>query len=274
MKMGFLFDKRSRVGFVLVMLTGLAACSSTDKSELAFEEVPAEKLYAEGLVAMESGDRKEAKKKFEELDRQHPYSNYARKSMMLSAYSHYKGGEFTECISDAKRFLTLYPGDEDAPYAYYLIGQSYFRQIPDVTRDQEAAERAMKAMNDLIQRYPDSEYANDARRKIRITMDQLAGKEMQIGRYYMERKEYIAAVNRFKVVVSDFQKTRHVEEGLMRLAEAYLAMGITHEAQAAVAVLGHNFPDSEWYKTAYKMLNKDGLDPKADKGSWVSRVFS
>ena len=232
--MGSLFAKRSRFGFALALVCGLAACSSTDKSDLAFEEVPAEKLYAEGLVALESGDRKEARNKFEELDRQHPYSNYARKSMMLSAYSHYKGGEFTECIADAKRFLTLYPGDEDAPYAYYLIGQSYFRQIPDVTRDQEAAERAMKAMNDLIQRYPDSEYSNDARRKIRITMDQLAGKEMQIGRYYLERKEYIAAVNRFKTVVSDFQKTRHVEEGLMRLAEAYLAMGITHEAQSAL----------------------------------------
>ena len=272
--MGFLFAKRGRFGLALVLASGLAACSSTDPSELAFEEIPAEKLYAEGLVAMESGDAKAAKKSFDELDRQHPYSNYARKSIMLTAYTHYKGGQYTECVTAAKRFLALYPGDDDAPYAYYLIGQSYFKQIPDVTRDQEASERAMQAMNELIQRYPDSEYSDDARQKIRITMDQLAGKEMQIGRYYLERREYIAAVNRFKVVVTDFQMTRQVEEGLMRLAESYLAMGITHEAQTAVAVLGHNFPQSKWYKIAYSMLNKDGLAPEVNRGSWMARLFN
>lgn len=267
------FAKQLRVGFATLSLLAIAACSSTDPSELAFKEVPAEKLYAEGLVAMEAGDVKESKKKFDELDRQHPYSNYARKSMVMSAYGHYKNGQFTECVQTAKRFIALYPGDEDVPYAYYLIGQSYFRQIPDVTRDQEATERAMKAMNELIQRYPDSEYTNDARKKIRITMDQLAGKEMQIGRYYLERKEYIAAANRFKLVATDFQTTRHVEEGLMRLAETYLAMGITHEAQTAVAVLGHNFPESEWYGRAHSMLKDDGLAPKVNSGSWMAKLF-
>lgn len=271
--MGNSFKKQGRIGFALLGGLLLAACSSTDPSELAFEEVPAEKLYAEGIVAMDQGDLKTVKEKFSELDRQHPYSNYARKSMILSAYSHYRSGEYTECVSTAKRFLALYPGDEDAAYAYYLIGQSYYRQIPDVTKDQEAAERAMQAMNELIQRYPDSEYTSDARKKIRITMDQLAGKEMQIGRYYLERQEYIAAVNRFKLVVTDFQVTRHVEEGLMRLAESYLAMGIVTEAQTAVAVLGHNFPQSEWYKRAYGMLKDDGLTPKVNKGSWMSRLF-
>ena len=272
--MEFPFAKRGRLGLAVIAVLGLGACSSTDPSELEFEEIPAEKLYAEGLIAMETGDRKEAKEKFEELDRQHPYSNYARRSMVLTAYTHYKAGQFTETISAAKRFIALYPSDEDVPYAYYLIGQSYFKQIPDITRDQEAAERAMGAMNDLIQRYPDSEYSDDARTKIRMTMDQLAGKEMQIGRYYLERHEYIAAVNRFKVVVTDFQTTRHVEEGLMRLAEAYLAMGITHEAQTAVAVLGHNFPESNWYKLAFNLLNKDGLAPEVNRGSWLARAFS
>ena len=272
--MGFLSEKRSRIGFALLLMLGLAACASSDPSELAFEEVPAEKLYAEGLRAMETGDRKQAKEKFEEIDRQHPYSRFAKKSMLLTAYQNFRGGNYEETVSSAKRFIALYPGDEDVPYAHYLIGESYYRQIPDVTRDQEAAERAMGAMNDLVQRYPDSEYADDARKKIRITLDQLAGKEMQIGRYYLERREFIAAINRFKVVVSDFQNTRHIEEALMRLAESYLAMGISNEAQSAVAVLGHNFPESEWYQRAFDMLNHDGLEPKIQQGSWVSRVFS
>ncbi|WP_316860106.1 outer membrane protein assembly factor BamD [uncultured Cohaesibacter sp.] len=270
--MGFLYTNRVRLGLAVLVLTGLGACASKDPSDLAFEEVPAEKLYAEGLVAMQSGDRKEANKKFEELDRQHPYSNFARQSMVLTAYTHYKSGQYTECISAAKRFITLFPGDEDVPYAYYLIGQSYFKQVLDVTRDQENAEKAMQAMNELIQRYPDSEYTKDARRKVRITMDQLAGKEMQIGRYYLERKEFIAAVNRFKVVVTDYQTTRQVEEALMRLAESYLALGIVHEAQTAVAVLGHNYPESKWYKIAYAMLKKDGVVPEVNKGSWMARL--
>lgn len=272
--MGFLSAKQNRIGFALLLALGVTACASKDPSELAFEEVPAEKLYAEGLRAMETGDGKEARKKFEEIDKQHPYSNFARKSMLLTAYQNFRGGNYTETVTAAKRFIALYPGDEDVPYAHYLIGESYYRQIPDVTRDQEAAERAMGAMNDLVQRYPDSEYADDARKKIRITLDQLAGKEMQIGRYYLERLEYIAAINRFKVVVSDFQNTRHVEEALVRLAEAYLAMGITNEAQSAIAVLGHNFPESEWYKRGYALLNKGGLEPKIQKGSWISRAFS
>ncbi|MCT4656463.1 MAG: outer membrane protein assembly factor BamD [Cohaesibacter sp.] len=272
--MVFPFAKQLRSGLILGSVLALAACSSTAPEELAFEEVPAEKLYAQGVTAMDSGDDKLAREKFEELDRQHPYSNLARKSMVLTAYNHYRRGEYTESVQASKRFIALYPGDEDVPYAYYLIGQSYYRQIPEVTRDQEAAERAMKAMNDLVQRYPDSEYASDARKKIRITMDQLAGKEMQIGRYYLERQEYIAAANRFKVVVSDFQTTRHVEEGLMRLAQTYLAMGIAHEAQTAVAVLGHNFPESKWYKKAHSMLSDDGLAPEVNSGSWMSKLFS
>lgn len=265
--------KHGRFGVAILALLAMTACSSTDPSELAFQEEPAEKLYAEGLVAMEGGDTKQAREKFEELDRQHPYSNYARKSMMLTAYSHFRAGQYTECVQAAKRFIALYPSDQDVPYAYYLIGESYYRQIPDITRDQEAAERAMQAMNELVQRYPDSEYADDARKKVRITLDQLAGKEMQIGRYYLERKEYIAAVNRFKVVVTDFQITRHVEEGLLRLAEAYMAMGIVHEAQTAVAVLGHNFPESEWYKRGFAMLKGGGLAPEVNKGSWMNRLL-
>nr|WP_321456338.1 outer membrane protein assembly factor BamD [uncultured Cohaesibacter sp.] len=272
--MDFLFAKRVWFGLAVLAISGLGACSHKDPSDLVFQEIPAEKLYAEGLLAMETGDRKEAKKKFDELDRQHPYSDYSRRSMMLTAYTHYKSGEYTECISAAKRFIALFPGDKDVPYAYYLIGQSYFNQIPDVTRDQETTQKALQAMNELVQNYPDSEYAGDARRKVRVTLDQLAGKEMQVGRYYLERKEYIAAINRFKVVVTDYQTTRQVEEALMRLAESYLALGITHEAQTAVAVLGHNYPESKWYKMAYSMLNKGGYEPEVNKGSWMARIFN
>ena len=169
--------------------------------------------------------------------------------------------------------MTLFPATEDAAYAQYLIGESYFRQIPDVTRDQDLSKKAMDAMGAVIQKYPDSEYANDARNKIDMARDQIAGKEMQIGRYYLERHEYLAAVNRFKTVVEEYQTTRHVEEALHRLTESYLALGIVPEAQTAAAVLGHNFPDSEWYQDSYKLLGKGGLEPEENKGSWISRAF-
>ena len=155
--------------------------------------------------------------------------------------------------------MTLFPATDDAAYAQYLIGESYFRQIPDVTRDQDLSQKAMEAMGAVIQKYPDSEYADDARKKIEMARDQIAGKEMQIGRYYLERREYLAAVNRFKTVVQDYQTTRHVEEALHRLTESYLALGIVPEAQTAAAVLGHNFPDSEWYQDSYRLLSKGGL---------------
>ena len=166
----------------------------------------------------------------------------------------------------ANRYLTLYPGSPDAAYAQYLIGSSYFNQIPDITRDQDATRKAMASLQEIVDRYPDSEYANDAKHKIIVARDQLAGKEMQVGRYYLERREYIAAINRFKIVVTEYQDTRHVEEALERLAEANLALGLAGEAQTAAAVLGHNFPDSPWYKDAYKLLQTGGLEPRERQG--------
>jgi outer membrane protein assembly factor BamD len=252
----------------------LAACNTSRNAENeTAAEQPAGALYNQGLAYMNDGKLSDAVKSFDEVDRQHPYSEWARKALLMSAFANYRRGRNDETIQAANRFLTLYPGSEDAAYAQYLIGASYFNQIPDVTRDQDATRRAMASLEEIIARYPDSEYATDANRKLIVARDQLAGKEMQVGRYYLERREYIAAVNRFRAVVTDFQDTRHVEEALERLVEANLAMGLAGEAQTAAAVLGHNFPDSPWYQDAYKLLQSGGLEPREDRGSWLSQLF-
>ncbi|BBF91606.1 outer membrane protein assembly factor BamD [Blastochloris tepida] len=257
-----------------LLAVSLSACAMFEKKpeQLAPDE-PADKLYNEGLTLVAKKEYKDAAKKFEELDRQHPYSEWARKSLLMTAYVKYEAGEYEECIAAARRYVTLHPGSPDAAYALYLVGASYFDQIADITRDQGRTERAIQALDEVVRKYPDSEYAESARRKITIARDQLAGKEMTIGRYYQEKRNYIGAINRFKTVVVQYQTTRQVEEALMRLVECYMAMGITQEAQTAAAVLGHNFPDSPWYKDAYKLLQSGGLEPREDKSSWISRAF-
>ncbi|MBZ8135200.1 outer membrane protein assembly factor BamD [Afifella sp. IM 167] len=264
-------------GFLVAVLAApLGACSlfGTKTVELDEETTePPDRLYNEGLALMNEGEVADAKKKFAEVDKQHPYSEYARRSMVLSAYLNYKRGDYQEAVNEAKRFVTLFPASEDAAYAQYIIAESYYRQIPDVTRDQEMTQRALLAYGEILRKYPDSEYADDARRKIEFGRDQLAGKEMQTGRYYMERQEYLAAINRFKTVITAYQTTRHVEEALHRLVEAYLALGIVNEAQTAAAVLGHNFPDSQWYQDSYRLLAGKGVEPSESQGSWISRAF-
>ena len=229
-------------------------------------------LYNQGLANLEQGRLKEAGKKFEAVDRQHPYSEQARKSMVMDAFAQYRQGNYTEAINAAKRYVTLYPTNPDAAYAQYIIGLSYYRQIRDVTQDQKEARRTIEAMDELVQRWPDSEYVEDAKAKIRYARDQLAGKEMQIGRYYLERREYIAAIKRFRNVVENYSNTRQVEEALSRLTEAYYAMGLTDEAQTAAAVLGNNYPDSQWYKDSYALLQSGGLEPRENAGSWLSKA--
>src|SRR5262249_24564976 len=199
----------------------------------------------------EKKDNKEAAKKWKEAARQHPYSDWARKSLIMSAFAYYEARQYEDCIAAAKRYISLHPGSPEAPYAQYLIGSSYYDQIPDVSRDQGRTERAIQALDEVNRKYPNSEYANDARRKIEMARDQLAAKEMEIGRYNMRKKNFIGAINRFKVVVTQYQTTRHVEEALLRLTECYMTLGIAQEAQTAAAVLGHNFPDSKWYQEAY-----------------------
>jgi outer membrane protein assembly factor BamD len=191
----------------------------------------------------------------------------------MEAYANYEGGFYEESITASKRYLQSYPNTPDAAYAQYLMASSYYDQIPDITRDQEKSERAILALQELIQRYPNSEYTADARKKLQVASDQLAGKELEVGRFYLQKRNYAGAINRFRTVVSRYQTTRHVEEALQRLTEAYMAMGIVGEAQTAAAVLGHNFPDSPWYKDAHALLTKGGVEPREDSQSWISKAF-
>jgi outer membrane protein assembly factor BamD len=263
----------TRVAALLLLALALAACSLFDKDAIAPDE-PADKLYNEGLYFLNTKkDPKEAAKKFEEVDRQHPYSEWARKALIMSAYAYYEAGAYEDCINSARRYVTLHPGSPDAAYAQFLIGSSYFDQIPEISRDQGRTEKAVETLEEVVRKYPTSEYAVAAKRKIEMARDQLAGKEMEIGRWQLQRREYTGAINRFKVVVTRYQRTRHVEEALLRLTEAYLALGITDEAQTSAAVLGHNFPDSRWYKDAYALMQARGLEPTENKTSWISKVF-
>ena len=271
----------ARVALVLPLLACAAGCSTwsslgsffAEKEEVLPDE-PAEKLYNEGVYYLnEKHDAKNASKKFEEVDRQHPYSEWARKSLLMSAYAYYEARSYEECITAAKRYISLHPGTPDAAYAMYLVGASYFDQIPDVSRDQGRTEKAIASLEEVIRKFPDSEYAASARRKIEEGHDQLAAKEMTVGRYYQDKKNFIGAINRFKVVVTRYQRTRHVEEALMRLTECYMTLGIAQEAQTAAAVLGHNFPDSTWYKDAYNIVKGQGLEPQESNSSWISKAF-
>jgi outer membrane protein assembly factor BamD len=265
--------ERTPFAVLLVLATMLGACSLFDKDAMVPDE-PADKLYNEGLYLLnQKKEPKEAAKKFEEVDRQHPYSEWARKSLIMSAYAYYESGAYDDCVNSARRYVTLHPGSPDAAYAQFLIGSSYFDQIPEISRDQSRTEKAVESLEEVVRKYPNSEYAVAAKRKIEMARDQLAGKEMEVGRWALQRREYTGAINRFKVVVTRYQRTRHVEEALMRLTEAYMALGIVDEAQTSAAVLGHNFPESRWYKDAFTLMQSRGLQPTENKASWISQAF-
>jgi outer membrane protein assembly factor BamD len=257
---------------VCALLAGLLAGCADDKNAIAPDE-PADKLYNEGLTLLNKKEFVDSAKKFEEVDRQHPYSDWGRKSLLMAAFAYYEGGKYDDTITAAKRYVTLHPGSSDAAYAQYLMASAYFDQIPDVTRDQARTERAMQVLAEVARKYPDTEYAESAKKKIEVARDQLAGKEMMIGRFYLEKRNFIGAINRFKAVVTQYQTTRHVEEALMRLTECYMALGIVPEAQTAAAVLGHNFPSSPWYQDAYKLVQTGGAEPRENKDSWISKAF-
>ena len=267
-----MFARFAALALVVLVLPG---CSSLfgNKDEILPDE-PADKLYNEGLFLLNNRrEPKEAAKKFEEVDRQHPYSEWARKALIMSSYAYYEAKQYDESVNAAKRYVSLHPGSPDAAYAQYLIGSSNFDQIPDITRDQARTEKALAALEEVARKYPNTEYAIGAKKKIEVARDQIAGKEMLVARYYLQKKDYTGAINRFKIVVTQYQTTRHVEEALMRLTEAYMALGILQEAQTAAAVLGHNFPDSPWYKDAYRLVKSGGLEPAEDQGSWISKAF-
>ena len=264
---------------LMVLAVPLGACSTLSSifakdDDEAIAEEPADKLYNEGLYLLnDKKEYKSAAKKFEEVDRQHPYSDWARKSLLMSAYAFYTANDYDSCIGAATRYVTLHPGSPDAAYAQFLIAASHYDQIPDVSRDQGRTEKAIAALEEVVRKYPTSEYAVSAKAKLEAARDQLAGREMSVGRYNMQKRNYIGAINRFKTVVTQYQTTRHVEEALARLTEAYMAIGIVSEAQTAAAVLGHNFPDSPWYKDAYNLVKSGGLEPTEDRGSYISQAF-
>lgn len=266
---------------VAVALTA-SACSMFDqfnpfgaekyKMEIT-PDVPASKTYDQGLQKLANGAPKDAAKKFTDLGKQYPDSDWARKGQLMTVYANYQAGEYTDAETAAEKYLKEFPNSSDAAYVAYLQANAYYEQIPDISRDQDAANKALTAFQDILKKYPKSEYVEDSKFKITVCQDQLAGKEMSIGRFYLARHNYTAAINRFRTVLQYYQTSRHAPEALYRLVEAYMGLGIVDEAQTAAAVLGHNFPDSQWYKDAYSVLQSKGLSPHEDSESWMAKIY-
>ena len=274
----YLVRNSSRVVLVAAACAlALAACSSNSKKpRLAYEERPVELLYAMGGNRLDRRQWNQAVDYFQEVERQHPYSEWSRRSILMQAYAHYESNDYAEAVAAADRFIQLYPGNPTAAYAHYIKAICYFEQIVDVNRDQAATGQALSALRDVVQRYPRTEYAADARLKIDMVNDQLAGKEMTIGRWYLNQGDTLAATNRFKTVVDRYQTTSHTPEALYRLVESYLTLGLLEEAKRNGAVLGYNYPGDIWYADAYKLLTSKGLkpavEPKSDGGRGIFRL--
>ncbi|MEX2519287.1 MAG: outer membrane protein assembly factor BamD [Paracoccaceae bacterium] len=264
---------RRGAGRALTLLAALAlvACSSDDS--LVDDARPAADIFADADLAAVNRDFVEAAQGYDEVERLYPYSSLAKTAMIRSAESYYRGGKYEEARLAAQRYLDFFPSDSDAAYAQYIVALSYYDQISDVGRDQGDTIRASQALREVIERYPDSPYARDAALKRDLTLDNLAGKEMQIGRYYLGRQHYIAAINRFRKVIERYNTTSQTPEALHRLVESYLGLGVTNEAQNAAAVLGYNYPGSEWYTDSYALLTGQRLGPEIDEESWLSRNF-
>ncbi|MDG4575639.1 MAG: outer membrane protein assembly factor BamD [Defluviicoccus sp.] len=256
------FRNRAAAGVVAVLLV-VTACSSTKEPEYA--DRPVDDLYNDAMDNMDKKQYEQAAKLFDEVERQHPYSTWAVRSQVMAAFAHYQANEYDDCVLSADRFIELNPAHQDVAYAYYLKGLCYYERISTVDRDQEMTEMARRTFEELIARFPESQYSRDARIKLDLTIDHLAGKEMDIGRYYLRQKFYLAAINRFKNVVDRYQTTTHVPEALLRLTEAYTALGLNSEARKTASVLGYNFPDSEWYADAYGLVG-GGQEP--ERKSW------
>ena len=258
---------------VALCLLLLAGCNSAGPKEVEYVERPVEVIYNQAIDELQKKRYFQAAEQFDEVERQHPYSVWARRSMLMAAYAKYQMNEYDTAILSAQRFISLHPGNRDVAYAYYLIGVSYYEQISDVGRDQRMTREALEALRGVVRRFPSTDYARDARFKIDLTRDHLAGKEMAVGRYYLKRGEVLAALNRFKTVIAQYQTTTHTPEALHRLTEAYLALGVIDEAQTAAAVLGYNFPSSDWYIDSYALLTGRNLRPEKNDKSWISRAF-
>ncbi len=266
-----------RIILVLISVVFISGCSGKDKSidaKSVKENVPqtsVEELYTKASNALDAGKLEPASKLFDEVERQYPYSKWANKSQVMSAYAHYKGLKYDEAILALDRFIQLHPGDDNIDYAYYLRGLSYYEQISDVRRDQKMTEFALRNLEEVVKRFPDTEYARDSKLKMDLTLDHLAGKEMEIGRFYLNNGHIQAGLRRFKTVVEKYETTTQVPEALYRIVEAYMVLGIETEASRTAAILGHNFPSSDWYKKAYGLLKGEPVEQV--KKSLIDRVF-
>jgi outer membrane protein assembly factor BamD len=264
------------------MAMGLAACLTgcgsmgsmfSSSSDSKLDNRPPDVLYKEADELLGKGSSSKAAETFEKIDQLYPYSEEAKKAMLMAAYAYQKAGKSPEAVAAARRYLALHPGTKDAALAQEIISTSYYDRISTPSRDQGETKTAITEMETLVRRYPDSRYTEETKKRLKIARDTLAASEMNVGRYWQKKGNYLAAVNRFKTVVSEYQQTSHVEEALMRLTECYMALGIVNEAQTAAAVLGHNFPDSPWYKDAYALLQSGGAAPREDSGSWISQAW-
>jgi len=259
---------------IVVLMAGLLFAGCTRKKD-RYVANSVGNLYELGYKQLNNGRYKIAAAAFDEVERQHPYSAWARRAELMSAYSHYLSNDYDQAILSAQRYVALHPGNANAAYAYYLIGICYYEQMTDVGRDQNMTERALLALNEVVRRYPDSEYAGDARLKLDLTLDHLAGKEMAIGRWYLRQGYYLAAIMRFENVVRQYDRTTHVPEALHRLTEAYLSMGVVEEARASAAALSYNYPNNPWYKDSYALLKGKGIEPDTEKQrSWFVRLLA
>jgi outer membrane protein assembly factor BamD len=269
----------TRVLGLVACLAALSGCETMEtifgsvEQEQAQAERPVEEIYNNAMDLLETQWYETAAKEFDEVERQYPYSKWATKAQLMAGYAYYKEGRYDDAIIALDRFIELHPGNRDAPYAYYLKALSYYEQISDVGRDQKMTRLALNAMREVVRRFPNTAYARDARLKLDLSRDHLAGKDMSIGRYYQRRNDYLAAINRYRAVIENYQTTTHVPEALHRLTECYLALGITDEAQMSAAVLGHNFPGSDWYEDSYALLDSRDLRPQRKADSWLSWLW-
>ncbi len=255
-------------------LSLLVACGGFDpRAEGALDQYTAEEIFTRGEVELENGQADDAAFYFGEIERLYPYSEWAQRALIMQAFAYHRDQDYPNSRASAQRYLDFYPGTEDAAYAQYLLALSYYDQIDEIGRDQGLTFQALQALREVIEVYPDTEYARASVLKFDLAFDHLAAKEMEIGRYYLKRKHYAAAVNRFRTVVEDFQTTSHTAEALHRLVEAYLSLGLTDEAQTAGAILGENFPSTEWYQDSFALLTGQGLEARSMGDNWLSSIY-
>ncbi|MEM6373001.1 MAG: outer membrane protein assembly factor BamD [Pseudomonadota bacterium] len=272
----------ARLATMLTLAVGLAACSNNgrpttggffNRQEVPLESFSAQQIFERGEFELEQNDLTEAAFYFSEIERLYPYSDWARRALIMQAFAYHRDRDYPNSRSAAQRFIDFYPDDDDAAYAQYLLALSYYDQIDEIGRDQGLTFQALQSLREVIERYPDSEYARSSILKFDLAFDHLAAKEMEIGRFYLRRDNFAASINRFRVVVEDFQTTTHTPEALHRLVEAYLSLGLTDEAQTAGAILGYNYQSTDWYEDSYRLLTGQGLEPRSRGNNWLSAIY-